>query len=444
MTRLLVFFCLALGLSINRNEAQEVSCAESEPQDLPTLPYQERLFWQEGEDFSRVVSYVLEGPDGQPVLCYCFSYDEEGKVTQEDLVGNLSGHCSAPLIIGEEGYPLANGIESCSRVYSELPEEKEQATATVRVNCSCIKPWEGRAKAGYRCRPRSLFVIDLVWEHLSRAFFTCFQYIQRSVHLAKSELSAELSLPPHIEESLESAVKQLVGEPIYLLMGHIYEETEVGCYGKREVNDKVRVTFINGILTLKETMFDNIKTISECHGGQKIHYVFRPTEGWTWDISRAIMIRTAFTLGFRSQHAYALASLWRELIKEMGGVGQGGVIIHYAHSLGSSETDRARDLLTPEEQNMIRVITFGPATFIRNKGFRSVINYVSVKDGVSSIILEPLGYIGHCFDPHSSVHFRGMFFASPFWPLDHLLGGTTYGPIVRQLGEEFLKEFEVN
>jgi RHS repeat-associated protein len=286
-----------------------------------------------------------------------------------------------------------------------------------------------------------LFSISQIWDSAVNTFFACFNYLQISAHHAKIKLNAELKLPPPLGRALEKIGKTLFGESTYLLMGPHFEETHVDCYGQREISDKVRVTFINGILSTRNMMLQNLKIISESHGGVKVHYVYRPTEGWTWDISRAAVIRTAFTLGFRSTHANLLAQLWRNLIQEMGGLEGGGTILHYAHSLGGSETDRARELLSLEEQNMIRVVTFGSATFVRNIGFQSVVNYVSVNDGVSSIFLEPLGHIRNYFDPDSNVRFHGSFLGSPYWPTDHLLTGPTYGPILRQLGEQFLAEF---
>jgi hypothetical protein len=185
-------------------------------------------------------------------------------------------------------------------------------------------------------------------------------------------------------------------------------------------------------------MLDNLNVISRSHGGAKIYYIFRPTEGWTWDFTRAMMIKMAFHLGFRSLHAYLLAAQWRVLIQEMGGTEGGGTIIHYAHSLGGSETDRARELMSPEEQKMIRVVTFGSPTLISDRGYQKVTNMIGVRDGVS-LVLEAFELIGNILDPKTHLKFCGDFFA---WPLfDHELAGPTYRPIVEQMGEAFIKEF---
>lgn len=283
--------------------------------------------------------------------------------------------------------------------------------------------------------------IDEFWDTIVNSFFSGFHHLQVSAHQARMKWGAELKLPLPVGKALEKIGKTLLGESTYLLMGPHFEETHADCYGQHEINDKVRITFINGILNTRTMMLDSLDLISESHGGNKIHYVFRPTEGWTWDISRAVAIRTAFTVGFRSLHAHLLAQIWRELIQEMGGIEGGGVIMHYAHSLGGSDTDRARELLSPEEQKMIRVVTFGSSTLIRNVGFQSVINMISVNDGVSSSLLEPLGHFRNYFDPDTNVRFHGSFLGSPIWPTDHLLNGPTYGVILRKLGTKFVAEF---
>lgn len=290
--------------------------------------------------------------------------------------------------------------------------------------------------------------LNQIWNSVVNTFFYCFQYLQFSAHQTRMRWNAELQLPAPVAQSLEKIGKTLVGELTYLLMGPHFEETQIDCYGQREVNDKVRMTFINGILNTRSTLLRSLDTISKSHGGVKIHYVFRPTEGWTWDISRAVAIKTAYTLGFRSFHAHLLAKLWKELIQEMGGVEGGGVILHYAHSIGGSETDRARELLTPEEQKMIRVVTFGTSTLVRSGGFQKVTNVVSVNDGVSSFFLEPIGHIRNYFDPETNIRFLGsrsvIFSSSNGWPADHLLDSPVYSAAFRELGDEFVKEFILN
>lgn len=243
------------------------------------------------------------------------------------------------------------------------------------------------------------------------------------------------------EETFEDFKKEFFGDISRLLMGMHDIDAEMEVYGERELSDNVRVTYINGILNREKEMLESLRMISDTHGGVRVYSVFRPTQGWTVDIIQAIMIKTLFNVGFRSHQAKMLAEMWKELIAEMGGVDGGGTIVHYAHSLGGSDTDRARSLLTPEEQRMIRVITFGSPTLMRNEGYQSVINIASKHDGVP--YLDVLGQIRNYFDPNANVCFvtskKGW--AQTWRICDHLFDGETYKPILEQFGEKFLREF---
>ncbi len=262
---------------------------------------------------------------------------------------------------------------------------------------------------------------------------------------AREEFTQEML---DLQKLCEEGGKELLGETTYLLLGLDADTPPcIAFYGDKERNDKVRITFINGILNTYQDVLDSVELLCTSHGRTKIHYICRPTQGWTWDISLAVMVKLAFTFGYRSSCCYLLADVWRSLIEEMGGVEGGGTIMHYGHSLGGSETDRACELLTPEEQKMIRVITFGSPTLVRDQGFQKVLNIVSMNDGVSSLFLDPNGHIQAFFDPNTNVkyygtlNYTGFFFDSSAWPMDHLLNGPTYGPLLWKMGEEFLQEF---
>lgn len=536
---------------------------QQNPSGCWDLSQSEHLFWQDNHSSPRLISRVLENEKGEATLCYCFFYNEEGKLVEEKLIGNLSGECTRPCTIDKDGYPEMNGVESYGVKYVYSEQDPNLLIAQIEENglkiiyqyndfkqCKAIfREYQGHivsrcfyfyGKQGFlekavidegqvrdvndlkgvlkqqiiRFQIGNQFpfigkplkientILDIqssseeilyeiffnydeqgdlismvdsqgkvairenmpndcllkntsfnspyiemislgqIWDGISSVFYSGFKYLQLSAHQTRMKWNAELKLPEPIAQALEKIGKMLLGGSTYLLMGSHFEETHVDSYGHHEISDKVRVTFINGILNTRLMMHESLDVISESHGGVRIHYVFRPTEGWTWDISRAVVIKTGFSFfGFRSLHSHLLSKVWKELIQEMGGIDGGGTIIHYAHSLGGSETDRARELLTPEEQKMIRVVTFGSATMIRNEGFQSVINIISVNDGVSSIFLEPLGHLRNYFDPETNIRLYGSRLKAPYWPADHLLNGATYGPIIQEMGEKFLEEF---
>jgi hypothetical protein len=471
--KVLFFFSLFMMSVLGRCEAESKIYSETDPTLLVSQIEDNGLKTTFHYDSSKQCTAIFREYQKTLISRHFYSYDEQGYLAQvicdngqgeepNDLVG-MTQRQVIRLQVGQQsplmGKPLK--IETNywdSQSSEELRDEitlfydsegelvsmvDSQGKIAINVDLSSISPSDYSQQSAL---PPDPFAENLslhqIWDSLVKTFFSGFQYFQLSAHQAKMKWNAELKLPEPISHILEKIGKTLVGEPTYLLMGPHFEETYVHCYGQREISDKVRVTFINGILNTRSMLLQTLDTVSDSHGGVKVHYVFRPTEGWTWDISRAIAIKTAYaTLGFRSLHAHLLAQMWKELIEEMGGVEGGGVIMHYAHSLGGSETDRARELLSPEEQKMIRVVTFGSSTLVRSGGYQSVVNHISVNDGVCSFILEPFGHVRNYFDSDTNVRFHGSLLRSPIWPTDHLLNGPTYGPILLDLGDKFLKEF---
>lgn len=235
--------------------------------------------------------------------------------------------------------------------------------------------------------------------------------------------------------SIQELVETYCG-PLYLLMAGYYNHPlEAGVFGYGEVDEKVRVTFINGILNRNRDCMETAQMISKTHGGTNVHYIYRPTSGWANDLLSSVPVR----FGLVSPQATLLASTWKELIAEMGGVESDGIIIHYAHSIGASDTWNARTLLTAEEKSLIRVITIGSPFMIHKDGLHSVVNYVSVRDGVS--LLDPFGYYrGHSQDPDSNVVFLGGWREG--WPIiDHPIYSPTYKALLYKLGNEFIEKF---
>ncbi|MDP1880554.1 MAG: hypothetical protein Q8K60_06415 [Parachlamydiaceae bacterium] len=281
----------------------------------------------------------------------------------------------------------------------------------------------------------NILSLTTIYNYAVEKIFDCLRDLERSSHLVKFQILQEF---PELEMAYQN-LNQLIFGNYFFIMGHTHEETVIGSFGEEDLNANVRISFINGILTTNKMLHENLSLISQSHGNTKVHYVFRPTEGWVWDITRAIMIKVFYYIGFRSKHAHLLADHWKKLIQEMGGIDGGGVVIHYAHSLGGSETDRARNLLTPEEQKMIRVITLGSPTFLSKEGFQSVINYASANDGVT--LFDPLGHFTHWLDENSNVFFHGTFGVSSFPLIDHCLDHETYTKMMHDLGQKFLEEF---
>ncbi|CRX37423.1 RHS repeat domain-containing protein [Estrella lausannensis] len=263
-----------------------------------------------------------------------------------------------------------------------------------------------------------------VWEGLQYLFAFKNEIVER--------IQTEANYPRLVEAEMTTLMEATIGKGLLGLAGFYGEKGEEGVYGQGEAASNVRITLINGISNIRSYLSESMEHILRTHGGANIHYIFRPTEGWCWDLMKAFLTK----MGLVSTYAERLASKWKSLIREMGGVEGGGLIIHYCHSLGGSDTAQAANLLTPEERKMIRVFSFGSATMIpATAGFESATNFVSLRDGVS--LFDPLGIMYGIFNDNSNVVFVGTIFGPPL--IDHMLGSETYSEILRMLGLMFMK-----
>lgn len=237
-----------------------------------------------------------------------------------------------------------------------------------------------------------------------------------------------------LEEGMEKFIISIIGSSNFQKSGFYTYSERAGIYGNGEVNDKIRITLINGILNTPSDHMENLDLFSNTHGGVNIHYIFRPYRGYSRDIMECIGAKG----GWISSSARNLAKRWKELIAEMGGVNGGGLIIHYAHSIGATDTYRAKSLMTPEELKMIKVYTIGSPTIIPNKDFHSVMNYTSLRDGVSQFF-DPLSYLWGLLDPSANVVFVDTIFGCPI--VDHLLTNPAYNAVLDEKGKEFVEGY---
>lgn len=203
-----------------------------------------------------------------------------------------------------------------------------------------------------------------------------------------------------------------------------------GVYGNGELSNTIRFSYVNGMLNTHDGVLATLQKLSEAHGGANIHYTYRPTEGWSLDLLKSFLV----IKGYTSPTAVSLVGMWRELIAEMGGIEANGTIIHYAHSLGSAETLSAQSMLTLEEQQKIRVFTFGSPVLIPDTGFASVTNYISRCDFVSAF--DPYRYFSSLFGAESNIVFVGDY---GFPMIDHYICHKNYMRILTGLGRFFAR-----
>lgn len=253
--------------------------------------------------------------------------------------------------------------------------------------------------------------------------------------------------PPHyaLYNSKSTSIQDYAYEAWYGFMHAIFDKSFLQFSGfyqgittsgvflpGQEINDNVRVTLINGILNISADMEVILQKISKTHGDITVHYVFRPTEGWTKDLLNCTLIK----FGYVSEPAQLLAEKWKELINELGGVESGGSIVHYAHSIGATDTYTARNLLSCEEQKMIHVVTLGsPSLIPPDVGFGSVANYASKRDAIC--LLDPIGYIKGLASTQDNVYFLGSYWGLP----EHTLYAESYNDTLKKLGQNFVVKY---
>ncbi len=231
-----------------------------------------------------------------------------------------------------------------------------------------------------------------------------------------------------MRHDFESIADFILGPDIFQFTGYYTYPAAQDIYGQGEIHNKVRITAINGLFNTPEDRLFNLKLLSKLHGGCNIHYIARSYEGWSRDMIQAILSK----MGFLSHQSYALASTWKKLIAEMGGIYGGGTIIHYAHSVGGSETNNAKILMTPEELKMIKVYTFGSPTVVPIGEFQSAVNYCSM-DPIC--VLDLVSLIKAYFDSSSHVVFLPV--SSPA----HELASQAYVTTLEKLGAEFVETY---
>lgn len=232
-------------------------------------------------------------------------------------------------------------------------------------------------------------------------------------------------------KAMNSFLHQVIGTGFLLLFAHYDHGPKTGVYGKGEVSDKVRVSFMNGILTDHGYMMESLKALSESHGNVNVHFIHRQTKGWFSDMLSGFLVQ----LGFISPDAHELAKEWKRMIEEMGGVNGGGKIIHYAHSIGAMETLRALSLLTPEEKKIIEIYTFGSPSLSTKDPDANVHHFASVRDGVC--LIDLVSFIKAAFGKIKNVVFVGTIFGFPF--IDHLFASQSYQDLWKSMGRTFVE-----
>lgn len=195
------------------------------------------------------------------------------------------------------------------------------------------------------------------------------------------------------------------------------------------------VSFGNGINTTKQEMFTIAGKISEYHGNTNVHFSYNSSHGVIFDLLECLVQK----LGIRTRSVETMVEHLRCCIARAGGAGSGGTVDHYAHSQGGLITKCALSLLTPEERQMIHVVTFGSASMISSDFCGSANNYVNTHDFVP-FIADIFG----CFQGYfarSSHHVN--FMSSPILSFgDHgILDSPNYMQMLQDKGNKFVERY---
>ena len=400
----------------------------------------EKLIWEKGpQGEERIKSRWYYDEEGVPGLLTL--YDYEGNSVTETVYGNLTGNCHDDLIVGPDGIPVDNDIESYTTLYlfsnkGLLMTRAEQNGKTMHITYHSGSDQVSeivmmKDDTLVSCRSFEKGLHTPTFESFSATMYYLGRELARSSGRHMVRLLSDLYTLLDIEDTIgDLSQNPLIGEGIITMSGLNLEDHSCGVVGQGEVNDKVRITFINGILNTEKKLLETAGVISKLHGNTNIHYTHSSTDGWSWDMIGSVLSK----VGIISFQARYLAEDWKALIDEMGGTYEGGMIIHYAHSLGAADTWGALQLLSPEERRMIKVYTFGAPQIIEKDGLIDAINYISSQDGVGliGILTGSDNYIS--LDP----------FPSTRWVIpgcDHLIQQPTYFNQLTTLGLQFVEEY---
>ncbi len=169
--------------------------------------------------------------------------------------------------------------------------------------------------------------------------------------------------------------------------------------GAGEMNNLTRSMFICGINTSYSECQDATNVISEDLGDSRVHATYNSSHGVILDLWECI----AQKLGFPTRSVKMALHNVRDQIAAVGGVGSGGHVFVQAHSQGGLILQRVLEQLSPEEKQMLDVVTYGTASIIKDRNLNYIRNYINSSDIVP--MTDPYGYIKARFSNNDNVTF---------------------------------------
>ena len=143
-----------------------------------------------------------------------------------------------------------------------------------------------------------------------------------------------------------------------------------------EMNNKTRSIYFNGIDNSFSECWDSVNGISDDLGGVRVHATYNSSHGIILDLWECI----AQKLGLPTRSVQMALQNIRDQIAAVGGVGNGGHVFVQAHSQGGLILQRVLEQLSPEEKQMLDVVTYGSAAIIDDRNLNYVKNYINSSD----------------------------------------------------------------
>lgn len=172
-----------------------------------------------------------------------------------------------------------------------------------------------------------------------------------------------------------------------------------GVFGHYELDPKIRVMTINGILNNRSESDAMARLVSGHLGGARVHYCYNSSHGLVLDVFECL----AQKLGIPTHSVAKAVEAIQEQIKEVGGVGSGGKVYIFAHSQGGLIAKCAFEKLSAEEKQMVHINTFGSASLHNDRELGYSKNYVNTTDCVTCF--DPFRYLKGRFSNNTNVQF---------------------------------------
>lgn len=194
--------------------------------------------------------------------------------------------------------------------------------------------------------------------------------------------------------------------------------------------DKKHVNvWINGLNTNLKSTVHYAQLISDANGGEKVYFAYNCTRGFMADIWEHI----AGKLFFQTLALRVARNTLKQAIEEVGGPENGGTITVFAHSQGGVILSRAISSLSPEEQKMLHVYTFGTGALFSQGNLAAVTHFISQRDYIPAFA-DPLRYLTALIWGSSIVHFLPSEDGNVFD--NHTFEGPLYQQEILRIGTE--------